>query len=43
MSFKEIAEHLHINPQSAKNLAQSAVKKLRAFLMMILILAFLIG
>ncbi|MGN5954752.1 RNA polymerase sigma factor [Sphingobacterium lactis] len=41
MSFKQIAEHLQINPQSAKNIAQSAVKKLKAFLTLLILLVLL--
>lgn len=41
MSFKQIAEQLDINPQSAKNLAHSAVKKLKTFMTLSWLLFFI--
>ena len=40
MSFKEIAEHLNINIQSAKNIAQSAVKRMKTLLFILMIFLF---
>lgn len=40
MSFKEIAEELNINIQSAKNIAQSAVKRMKTLLHILLIFLF---
>lgn len=40
MSFKEIADELDINIQSAKNIAQSALKRMKTLLFILLIFLF---